>query len=224
MSIKDIIKKSILEEFNRAEVSSVSMLTCLICAALLGIFIYLVYRIVTTNTFYSKTFNMSLMLLCVITSAIILTVQNSVIVSLGMVGALSIVRFRTAVKEPLDLAFLFWAISVGIISGAGMVELAVFLSVIVTVLMLLFYHMPEQRKSMLLSVNAEGYDTAAEVLKVIKKYDKHCKEKSRNMAQNRVDMLLEIRMKNYEPLLKELNTLKGVYGVSIIAHKGEAVY
>ena len=173
---------------------------------------------------YSKTFNMSLMLLCVITSAIILTVQNSVIVSLGMVGALSIVRFRTAVKEPLDLAFLFWAISVGIISGAGMVELAVFLSVIVTVLMLLFYHMPEQRKSMLLSVNAEGYDTAAEVLKVIKKYDKHCKEKSRNMAQNRVDMLLEIRMKNYEPLLKELNTLKGVYGVSIIAHKGEAVY
>ena len=168
MSIKDIIKKSILEEFNRAEGSSVSMLTCLICAALLGILIYLVYRIVTTNTFYSKTFNMSLMLLCVITSAIILTVQNSVIVSLGMVGALSIVRFRTAVKEPLDLAFLFWAISVGIISGAGMVELAVFLSVIVTVLMLLFYHMPEQRKSMLLSVNAEGYDTAAEVLKVIK--------------------------------------------------------
>ena len=224
MSIKDIIKNSILEEFNRAEVSNVSMLTCLICAALLGIFIYLVYRIVTTNTFYSKTFNMSLMLLCVITSAIILTVQNSVIVSLGMVGALSIVRFRTAVKEPLDLVFLFWAISAGIISGAGMVELAVFLSVIVTVLMLLFYHMPEQRKSMLLSVNAEGYDTAAEVLKVIKKYDKHCKEKSRNMAQNRVDMLLEIRMKNYEPLLKELNTLKGVYGVSIIAHKGEAVY
>ena len=85
MSIKDIIKNSILEEFNRAEVSNVSMLTCLICAALLGIFIYLVYRIVTTNTFYSKTFNMSLMLLCVITSAIILTVQNSVIVSLGMV-------------------------------------------------------------------------------------------------------------------------------------------
>lgn len=224
MSIKDIIKNSILEEFNRAELSSWSMLICLATAALLGIFIYLVYRIVTTNTFYSKTFNMSLMLLCVITAAIILTVQNSVIVSLGMVGALSIVRFRTAVKEPLDLVFLFWSISVGIISGAGMVELAVFLSAIVTVLMVLFYHIPEQRKSVIISVNAEGYDTAAEILKAVKKYDKHCREKSRNMAQGRLDMLLEIRMKNYEPLLQELNSLKGIKAVSLIAHKGDAVF
>lgn len=224
MSIRDIVKNSILEEFNRAEMSSWNMLVCLAGAALLGIFIYLVYRMITANTFYSKTFNLSLMLLCVITAAIILTVQNSVIVSLGMVGALSIVRFRTAVKEPLDLVFLFWSISVGIISGAGMIELAVFLSGIVTVLMFLFYHMPEQRKSMLLSVNAEGYDTAKEVLATVKKYDKHCGEKSRNMAQGRLDMLLEIRLKNYEDLLKELNEVKGVQGVSLIAHKGDTVY
>ena len=224
MSIRDIIKKSILEEFNRAELSSGSMLVCLAAAALLGIFIYLVYRIVTTNTFYSKTFNMSLMLLCVITAAIILTVQNSIIVSLGMVGALSIVRFRTAVKEPLDLVFLFWSISAGIISGAGMVELAIMLSVIVTVLMVVFYYMPEQRKSVLLSVNVEGYDTTEEILKAVKKYDKHCKEKSRNMAQGKMDMLLEIRLKNYEPLLQELNSLKGIKAVSLIAHKGDAVY
>ena len=224
MSVKDIIKNSILEEFNRAELSSGSMLVCLAAAALLGIFIYLVYRIVTTNTFYSKTFNMSLMLLCVITAAIILTVQNSIIVSLGMVGALSIVRFRTAVKEPLDLVFLFWSISAGIISGAGMVELAIMLSVIVTVLMVVFYYMPEQRKSVLLSVNVEGYDTTEEILKAVKKYDKHCKEKSRNMAQGKMDMLLEIRLKNYEPLLQELNSLKGIKAVSLIAHKGDAVY
>lgn len=224
MSVKDIIKNSILEEFNRAELSSGNMLVCLAVAAILGIFIYLVYRIVTTNTFYSKTFNMSLMLLCVITAAIILTVQNSVIVSLGMVGALSIVRFRTAVKEPLDLVFLFWSISAGIISGAGMAELAVMLSVIVTVLMVVFYYMPEQRKSMLLSVNAEGYDTAEEIWKTVQKYDKHCREKSRNMAQGRMDMLLEIRLKNYEPLLQELNSMKGIKAVSLIAHKGDAVY
>lgn len=224
MSIRDIIKNSILEEFNRAEISTEGIIVCLLAAALLGIFIYLVYRIVTKNTFYSKTFNMSLMLLCVITAAIILTVQNSVIVSLGMVGALSIVRFRTAVKEPLDLVFLFWSISAGIISGAGMVQLAVILSVIVTVLMIVFCCVPEQRKSMLLSVNAEGYDTAAEVLKVVKKYDKHCREKSRNMAQGRLDMLLEIRLKNYEPLLRELNGQKGILAVSLIAHKGDVVY
>lgn len=224
MSIKDVIKNSFLQGFNSGEMSLKSMALCLVVAALLGIFIFLVYRIMTNNTFYSKTFNLSLMLLCVITAAIILTIQSSVIVSLGMVGALSIVRFRTAVKEPLDLVFLFWSISAGIISGAGMIGLAVALSIVVTGLMILFYHIPEVRKSMILSVNAEGYDKASEILSVVKKYDKHFREKSRNMAQGRLDMLLEIRLKNYEPLIQDLTAMKDVKAVSLIAHKGDAVY
>lgn len=224
MSIQDIMKNSFLEAFNQTEATMESMLFCLVVAALLGVFIFLIYRIMTNNTFYSKTFNLSLMLLCVITAGIILTIQSSIIVSLGMVGALSIVRFRTAVKEPLDLVFLFWSISAGIISGAGMVALAVALSVVVTVLMVIFYHIPELRKSMILSVNAEGYDKAADILKVVRKYDRHCREKSRNMTQGRVDMLLEIRLRNYEPLLQELNSLEDIKAVSLIAHKGDAVY
>lgn len=224
MSIKDVIKKSFLQGFGSTDMSLKSMLLCLAVAALLGIFIYMVYRIMTTNTFYSKTFNLSLMLLSVITAAIILTIQSSVIVSLGMVGALSIVRFRTAVKEPLDLIFLFWSISVGIISGAGMVGLAIAVSVIVTGLMFVFYHMPEQRKSMILAVNVDVYEKTAKVLEIVKKYDSHYSEKSRNMAKGRVDMLLEIRLKDYEPMLQELNDMEGILSVSLIAHKGEASY
>lgn len=224
MSVKDVIKKSFLEGFGSTDLSLRGMLLCLAAAALLGIFIYMVYRIVTVNTFYSKTFNLSLMLLCVITAAIILTIQSSVIVSLGMVGALSIVRFRTAVKEPLDLIFLFWSISAGIISGAGMVGLAIAVSVLVTGLLFVFYQIPEQRKSMLLAVNVETYEKTAQVLEIVKKYDAHYGEKSRNMAKGRVDMLLEIRLKDYEPLLQELNIMEGIQSVSLIAHKGEAGY
>lgn len=221
-SVKDVIKKSFLEGFNGTEVTLHSMLLCLTVAALLGIFIFFVYRITTINTFYSKTFNLSLLLLCVITAAIILTIQNSVIVSLGMVGALSIVRFRTAVKEPMDLVFLFWSISAGIISGTGMLGLAIALSVFVCVLMMLFYQIPDQRKSSLLSIQSEGYDGVDEILQIVKKYDNHYSEKSRNMSQGRLDILLEIRSKDYEPMMRELADLKGMLAVSLVAHKGDA--
>lgn len=222
MSIKDVIKKSFLEGFNGTEITVRSILLCLTVAALLGIFIFFVYQIITINTFYSKTFNLSLLLLCVITAAIILTIQNSVIVSLGMVGALSIVRFRTAVKDPLDLVFLFWSISAGIISGTGMIALAIALSVFVSLLMFIFYHIPEQRKSSLLSIQALGYEKAADILQTIKKYDTHYKEKSRNMSLGKLDILLELRLKDYEPMIQELNALEGIVAVSLIAHKGES--
>ncbi len=220
MSVKDVIKKSFLEGFGSADVTLRSILLCLTVAALLGIFIFFAYRIITVNTFYSKTFNLALLLLCVITSAIILTIQNSVIVSLGMVGALSIVRFRTAVKEPLDLVFLFWSISAGIISGTGMIGLAIALSVFVCGLMLLFYQIPDQRKSSLLSIQAEGYESVDEILRTVKKYDGHYSEKSRNMSQGRVDILLEIRLKDSGLMMQELMNLKGMLAVSVIAHKG----
>lgn len=223
-SIKDVIKKSFLQNFTSGDMTLKTMMICLVVAALMGIFIFIVYRILTTNTFYSKTFNLSLMLMCVITAAIILTIQSSVIVSLGMVGALSIVRFRTAIKDPLDLIFLFWSISVGIISGAGMIGLAVLLSVIVTGLMFVFYRMPEQRRSMILSVSADSHKLSLDILQTVRKYDRHCSEKSRNMTQEGLDMLLEIRMKDCEPMLQELNALEGIRSVSLIAHRGEAVY
>ena len=224
MSVKDVIKKSFLQGFDSTNPTFKTMLVCLAVAALVGIFIFFVYRIMTINTFYSKTFNLSLMLLCVITTAIILTIQNSVIVSLGMVGALSIVRFRTAVKEPLDLVFLFWSISAGIISGTGMIGLAVALSVIVVILMYVFYRIPERRKSILLSINAQGYEKAGQILDTVKKYDSHYSEKSRNMAQGKLDMLLEIRLKDYEPILQELNRKEGILFVSLVAHNGTTTY
>lgn len=224
MSVQDVIKKSFLQGFQSTEISMKMLVLTLLAAGLLGIYIFLVYRIVTVNSFYSKSFNVSLILMCVITAAIIITIQSSVVVSLGMVGALSIVRFRTAVKDPLDLIFMFWSISVGIICGAGMIGLAAVLCISATVLVLIFYHLPEARKSMILVINAENNDCAEEVYTVVKRFDRHYHVKSRNLTQDNVDFLLEIRVKDSEELLKEVNQVNGVISVSLIAHKGEAVY
>lgn len=224
MSVQDVIKKSFLEGFQTTEISMKMLALTLLVTGLLGIYIFMIYRMMTINTFYSKSFNVSLILMCVITAAIIITIQSSVVVSLGMVGALSIVRFRTAVKDPLDLIFMFWSISIGIICGAGMVGLAVALCVGVTVLVLLFYHLPEARESMILVVNATDNNCAEAIYNIVKKYDKHYHVKSRNLTQDAVDFLLEIKVKNSEALLEELSQLKSITNVSLVAHKGESVY
>lgn len=224
MSVRDVIKKSFLQGFQANEISMQAIVLALVVAGLLGIYIYLIYRVMTVNTFYSKSFNVSLILMCVITAAIIITIQSSVVVSLGMVGALSIVRFRTAVKDPLDLIFMFWSISVGIICGAGLIGLAVALCIGATVLVLIFYHLPEIRQSMILVVNASDNDCADTIYATVKKYDKYYRVKSRNLTEDNVDFLMEIRVKDSEALLRELNQVKGVTSVSLVAHRGESVY
>ena len=224
MSVKDVIKKSFLQGFQNTDISMRALALTLLVAGLLGIYIFLVYRLMTTNTFYSKSFNVSLILMCVITTAIIITIQSSVVVSLGMVGALSIVRFRTAVKDPLDLIFMFWSISVGIICGAGMAGLAAILCVGITVLALLFYYLPEARQSLILVVNAVDNDCADSVYATVRRYDRHYHVKSRNLTRDNVDFLLEVRVKDSEALLKVLGQVRGVKSVSLVAHKGESVY
>lgn len=224
MSVQDVIKKSFLQGFQNTEMTMKTAAVLLIVAAFLGIYLFFVYRAATVDTFYSKNFNLSLILMCVITTAIIITIQSSIVVSLGMVGALSIVRFRTAVKDPLDLLFMFWSISVGIICGTGLLGLAVMLTVGATILVLIFYRFPDVRKSMILVVNVSDNNCAETVFQTVSRYDKRYKVKSRNVTKDNSDFIIEIRIKDCEDLLKELNEIKEVISVSMVAHKGESVY
>ncbi len=132
-TFKDIFKKSFIEGFSRYDMTPENILIVFAISAIFSVYIFIAYRILTRKTFYSKNFNISLAIINLITAGIILTMQSNVVVSLGMVGALSIVRFRTAIKDPMDLVFLFWSISCGIITGAGQAEIAFALSFIVTV-------------------------------------------------------------------------------------------
>ena len=224
MSIQDVIKKSFLQGFQNTNLSIRDVAVIMAAASVLGIYLFFIYRIMTLNTFYSKSFNVSLILMCVITAAIIVAIQSNVIVSLGMVGALSIVRFRTAVKEPLDLIFLFWSISIGIICGAGMLGLALILSVAATVLVLVFYRLPDVRRSMILVINAANNSCAEEVFRTVAKYDKSSNVKSRNLTRESTDFLIEVRVKDREGLLNDLNQIKGVLSVSLVAHKGDTAF
>lgn len=224
MSFKDIFKKSFLEGFATAELTGRVILAALGIAAVLALYIFFVYRIMTRKTFYSRNFGIALVGVALITAALILTMQSSVVISLGMVGALSIVRFRTAIKDPLDLMFLFWSISVGIICGAGLAQIAVILSVGLTVGILLLEKLPVAKAPMILVVNAEGLDAEERVCAAVAGFAKHYSVKSRNVTAGAVDLVLELRTAQGAELVKAVNELEGIRSVSLMSHDGEVSF
>lgn len=224
MGFRDIIKKSFLEGFAITDVSTTEIAMALLIAGILGVYLFTVYRVMTRKAFYSKNFNISLVALTMITAAIILTIQSSVVISLGMVGALSIVRFRTAVKDPMDLVFLFWSIGIGIICGAGLFEIAILLSLAVTVLILLLELIPMAKAPLLLIVNASDHDAEEAVVEIVKKYSKVYNIKSRSITGVGLDIIIELRVKEGGKLVKEVAKMDTVASVSLIAHDGEVTY
>ena len=150
--------------------------------------------------------------------------QSSVVLSLGMVGALSIVRFRTAIKEPMDLMFLFWSISVGIICGAGLAQVAVILSVVMTLGILILDRLPVARAPMIFVVNADNFDAEDAVVEAVRKDARHYRIKSRNLAENSLDLVLELRTDEGGKLVREVMGLAGVTSASLLAHDGEVTF
>ena len=222
-TFSDIFKKSFLEGYASIELSAKQILVVIFFAVLLGLYIYAVYRFMTRKTFYSKSFNISLVLMSVITAAIILTVQSSVVISLGMVGALSIVRFRTAVKDPMDLAFLFWSISVGIICGAGLVEIAIILSVITTIVIYILDRIPVIKAPVILVVNA-GVDSDPQILEKIRNNTRSYEEKSRVLTNGVLELVYELRTNDSAALARSISSVDGVSSVSVMSHEGEVSF
>lgn len=195
------------------------MVTCV-----LALYIFVVYRILTRKTFYSKNFNISLAGIALITSGIILTIQSSLVVSLGMVGALSIVRFRTAIKDPMDLMFLFWSIAVGIICGVGMAEIAIILSIIMTVGIIVLNGLPVAKAPLIFVVNASDLDAELIIMSTVKKYAKHATIKSRNMTKSSLDLIVELRTAEGSKLVREVLEIPSVMSASLLTHDGEVTF
>lgn len=220
----DIFKKSFLENYTNADVSAGYTLGIIVITCILAVYIFMVYRFVTKKTFYSRTFNITVAALSIVTASVILTVQSNIVISLGMVGALSIVRFRTAIKDPLDLLFLFWSIANGITCGAGMAEIAVITSVVLTVFILLLDKIPIGKAPRILVVDALKADSEKEILAVVQKYCRDYKIKSRNMNAEHLNLVMELRVKEEYELLKEINQLAVVGNVSLLSHDGEVTF
>ena len=220
MSFNDIFKSSFLENVN--SVSLLDMVLALALAFGVGMFIFLIYKKTYAGVMYSSSFGVTLVALTMITTLVILAVTSNVVLSLGMVGALSIVRFRTAIKEPLDIAFLFWAIAVGIVLAAGFIPLAVFGSVVIGLILLVFAN----RKShvnpyivVLSCTDKAGEDAAAALLN---ENTKRCVCKSKTVRAGHIELNLEVRLKDENTdFVNRLCTLPGVESAVLVSYNGD---
>ena len=222
MELGKIFNQAFLQGFAGRDIGTKEIMVSLIITAVLSVYIFFIYRAITRKHFYSKNFNISLALVSLITCGIILTIQSSLVVSLGMVGALSIVRFRTAVKEPIDLGFMFWSISIGIMCGAGMTEIAILTSLAVTIMIVVLEFVPVGKAPVLLLVNYEdSSETEEQLEKAVDDNTAFHKVRSRNVTGGITDIVYEIRLKDEKALSKAVSEIKGVNSSTVMSHDGE---
>lgn len=220
MTFNDIFKSSFLEN-----ISSVSILDMLLALALsfgIGLFIFLVYKKTYQGVMYSSSFGVTLVALTMITTLVILAVTSNVVLSLGMVGALSIVRFRTAIKEPLDIAFLFWAIVAGIVLAAGLIPLAVIGSVIIGVILLVFVNKKSHVNPYIVVLSCENHESEVRATEFLKQNVNRCVVKSKTARKNSIELNLEIRLKDDNTdFINALSETEGVTSAVLVSYNGD---
>ena len=220
MSFSDVFKSSFLENINAFSVLDVLLAMGL--SFVLGLFIFMIYKKTYSGVMYSDSFGVSLIAMAMITSLVIIAVTSNVVLSLGMVGALSIVRFRAAIKEPMDIAFLFWAIGVGIVLGAGLLPLAIIGSVVIGVIVLVFSTRKSGDIPYILVVNCENGETEANVLNIIKEDAKKCLLKAKSVSGIGTELTYEVRIKDDSTeFVNKLLSESGVTNATLVSYNGE---
>lgn len=220
MTFDDILKSSFLEKIG--EFSFADSFVALIGAYVLGMFIYWVYKRTFSGVMYSKPFNTSLVLLTMLTTFIILAVTTNVVLSLGMVGALSIVRFRTAIKDPLDLVFLFWSLGTGIILGAGLLPLAIMGCVMIGGVLSIFQTDTVKEAPYILMVDVNSEIIEMTVSDIIRRKLSRMKLKSKTVGKGQIELIYELRVKNSETgIVNEIAAIEGVGNTSLVRYNGE---
>ncbi len=220
MTFQDIFKSSFLE--NIGSVSLLDMALALILAFGLGLFIFLVYKKTYQGVMYSSSFGTTLLALTMITTVVILAVTSNVVLSLGMVGALSIVRFRTAIKEPLDIAFLFWAIADGIVLAAGMIVLAITGSVIIGLILLVFVNRKPHRNPYIVVLSCTDSVAEKEARRFLEAQVDRCVVKSKAARKGSIELNMEIRMdSDNTDFINGLSELDGINSAVLVSYNGE---
>ena len=220
MSFSDIFKSSFLENVNA--VSLLDMALAMVLAFGVGLFIFFVYKKTFAGVMYSASFGVTLVALTMITTLVILAVTSNIVLSLGMVGALSIVRFRTAIKEPLDIAFLFWAIAAGIVLAAGLIPLAVFGSVFIGVILLVFANRKDMTHPFIVVIDCDGHDSETRALELLRENTVRCSVKSKTARKGAVELNAEVRLKDGNTdFVNELAALKGVSSAVLVSYNGD---
>ena len=220
MTFNDIFKSSFLE--NVTNVSILDMMIALALAFGLGLFIFLVYKKTFSGVMYSSSFGVTLVALTLITTVVILAVTSNVVLSLGMVGALSIVRFRTAIKEPLDIAFLFWSIAVGIVLDAGMIPLVVIGSIIIGLILLALLNQKNLSNPYIFVVQYDGYESEHHAKSFLDSQVQKCVVKSKTAQKGSVELNMEIRLKHDNTdFINTLSDMDGIFSAVLVSYNGD---
>jgi uncharacterized membrane protein YhiD involved in acid resistance len=220
MSFNDIFKSSFVEKVTTF--SPLDMIIALGLSFVLGLFIFYVYKKTFNGVMYSASFGVSLMAMSLITTLIILAVTSNIVLSLGMVGALSIVRFRSAIKEPLDIAFLFWSISVGIVTGAGLIPLAVFGSLFIGIILVVFVNKKSTDNPYILVVNCKDDNSEQLVTKAISESVRKHMIKSKTVSTSGIELTVEVRLKDMTTqFVNQISAIEGVSNTVLVSYNGE---
>ncbi len=220
MTFNEIFKSSFLEKVT--SISILDMAVALILAFGLGLFIFFVYKKTFSGVMYSSNFGVTLVALTMITAVVILAVTSNVVLSLGMVGALSIVRFRTAIKEPLDIAFLFWAIADGIVLAAGLIPLAVIGSAVIGAVLIIFVNKKSHLNPYIVIVSCQNHESETKVSEFLKNQVEKYVVKSKTAQKNLIELNFEIRLKSDNTdFINAIADMDGVNSAVLVSYNGE---
>ena len=220
MTFHDIFKASFLE--NVTQYSAVDTLIGMLFALVIGLFIFVVYKKTFNGVMYSGGFALTLVGLSLVTTLVIMAVTSNVVLSLGMVGALSIVRFRAAIKEPIEIVYLFWSIAAGIVIGAGMIPLAVIGSVIIGLILILFANRKMHDNPYILIMNCadeKAEDAAVEMAQTVLR---RFLVKSKTVSAGGIELTAEVRLKDAATsFVNGIHDIEGVENVTLVSYNGE---
>lgn len=220
MTFNDIFKTKFLENVNTIPV--MDMVLAMVLAFILGLFIFYVYKKTYSGVMYSSSFGITLIALTMISALIILAITSNIVLSLGMVGALSIVRFRTAIKEPSDIAFLFWSIAVGIVLAAGLIPLALFGSIMIGGMLLVFSNRPVSDQPYILVVHYDSQDSESKVSEFISSQVKKIAIKSKSVSPQMIEINYEVRLNNNQTqFINTLAEMPGVLHTVLVSYNGD---
>lgn len=220
MSFQDAIKKSVMDGFMAGDISLGKIVAVLLITFVIAVYIFMVYKYISKDSFYDNNFNVSMAIISVVTAGIIIAMQSSIVISLGMVGALSIVRFRTAIKDPLDLLFLFWSIGTGIICGTGLFEIAIIVAIAVTIGVIILQKIPTTKSPYLLVVNASNAESEKMIMDAIKYNTKGFKVDSKTISNAGLDIVAEVRVAEDNTIVNAISAIDNVTSVSLLYHDG----
>lgn len=212
----DRIIENMQTGFSHQNLNSTTIITLLLVVAVLATYEFMIYRFVSKKNLYNREFNLCIAVIPFFISTIIITLQSNLVITLGTIGALAIIRFRTAVKDPVDMIYLLWSIHIGITCGCNLYELAVITSLAVTIVLLALDHITLGRMPYILIFHAEKLELEKSIFTVIEKHGKHYKIKSRNVTQNGVDYVVELNTKKDYELLADLRELEGITKFSLV--------